>query len=71
MDRFRVERFSSWQASYPRFLYQINQRSLNRAAGEGVQPDRILAFLNSRTREIPEKVAAGLQKFGEQLADGT
>ena len=71
MDRFRVERFSSWQASYPRFLYQINQRSLNRAAGEGVQPDRILAFLNSRTHEIPEKVAAGLQKFGEQLADGT
>ena len=69
MDRFRVERFSSWQASYPRFLYQINQRSLKRAAGEGVQPDRILAFLNSRTREIPEKVAAGLQKFGEQLAD--
>ncbi len=71
MDRFRVERFSSWQASYPRFLYQINQRSLNKAAGEGVQPDRILAFLNSRTSEIPEKVTAGLQKFGEQLSDDT
>ena len=36
MDRFRVERFSSWQASYPHFLYQINRRSLNRAADEGV-----------------------------------
>ena len=71
MDRFRVERFCSWQASYPRFLYQINQRSLNKAAGEGVQPDRILAFLNARTSEIPEKVAEGLQKFGEQLSDDT
>ena len=69
MDRFRVERFSSWQASYPHFLYQINRRSLNRAADEGVQPDRILAFLNSRAREVPQRVVAGLNRFGEQLAN--
>ena len=68
MDRFRVERFSSWQASYPRFVYQINRRSLKRAADEGVPPDRILAFLNSRTRQMPPRVTAGLQRFGEQLA---
>ncbi|MXX26850.1 MAG: hypothetical protein F4Z82_15555 [Caldilineaceae bacterium SB0668_bin_21] len=68
MDRFRVERFSRWQASYPRYLYQINQRSLNRASDEGVQPERILAFLNSRASKVPQRVATGLQKFGEKLA---
>ena len=68
MDRFRVERFSNWQASYPRYLYQINQRSLNRASDEGVQPDRILAFLSSRASKVPQRVATGLQKFGERLA---
>ncbi len=68
MDRFRVERFSNWQASYPRYLYQINQRSLNRASDEGVQPDRILAFLSSRASKVPQRVATGLQKFGARLA---
>ena len=68
MDRFRVERFSSWQASYPRYLYQINQRSLNRASEEGVQPDRILAFLNSRASKVPQRVETGLKKYGERLS---
>ena len=71
MDRFRVERFSSWQASFPRFVYQINRRSLQRAADEGVPSDRILAFLNARAGQMPERVTAGLKRFGEQLvADG-
>ncbi len=68
MDRFRVERFSSWQASFPRYRYQINQRSLSRASDEGVRPDRILAFLNSRASKVPQRVAEGLQKFGQKLA---
>ena len=68
MDRFRVERFSSWQASYPRFVYQINRRSLQRAADEGVPPDRILAFLKSRAGQVPQRVTAGLERFGEQPA---
>lgn len=66
MDRFRVERFSSWRASSPRFLYQINQRSLSRAVDEGVQEDRILAFLDSRASRVPERVETGLRKFGNQ-----
>lgn len=68
IDRFRVERFSSWQASFPSFVYRINRRSLQRAADEGVPPDRILAFLDSRAREMPPRVRAGLQRFGQQLA---
>lgn len=68
MDRFRVERFSGWQASYPQFIYQINRRSLQRAAHEGVQAERILAFLKSRTRQLPDRVMAGLQRFGEVSA---
>ena len=71
VDRFRVERFSSWQASYPQFLYQINRRSLTRAAGEGVQPDRILDFLNSRARQdAATDCSRASNRFGEQLASG-
>ena len=69
MDRFRVERFSSWQASFPRYRYQINQRSLSRASDEGVRPDRILAFLNSRASKVPQRVAEGLQKFGRKACN--
>ena len=68
MDRFRVERFSAWQASYPQFVYQINRRTLQRAADEGVLPERILEFLNARTRQMPQRVTAGIQRFGEQPA---
>ncbi len=67
MDRFRVERFSGWQASYPQFVYQIGRRSLKRAADEGVQAERILAFLEARARRLPPRVTAGIQRFGEAL----
>ncbi|MBX3000913.1 MAG: hypothetical protein KF893_20490 [Caldilineaceae bacterium] len=65
-DRFRVERFAGWQASYPQFSYQINQRSLSRAAEEGIPPQRVLDFLRSHCRQIPEKVEAGLMRFAEK-----
>lgn len=64
-DRFRVERFAQWQKSYPRFVYQINQRSLQRAAAEGITAQRILDFLKQRTRHIPPNVQAALQRFVE------
>jgi hypothetical protein len=66
IDRFRVERFAGWQASYPQFTYQINQRSLTRAAEEGISPQRVLDFLRSHCRQIPEKVEASLLRFAEK-----
>ena len=63
-DRFRIERFANWQASYPDFVYQINQRSLKRAADQGINTDRISEFLQQHTRGIPPKVAAALARFG-------
>jgi hypothetical protein len=66
IDRFRVERFAQWQASYPQFVYQINQRSLTRAREEGITPQRVLDFLRSHSRQIPEKVEAGLLRFAEK-----
>ncbi|MEZ4673746.1 MAG: hypothetical protein R2932_05810 [Caldilineaceae bacterium] len=39
-DRFRVERFAQWQASYPNFVYQINQRSLKARSPKGSQHHR-------------------------------
>jgi hypothetical protein len=64
-DRFRVERFAQWQSSYPQFVYQINQRSLQRATGEGITPQRILDFLKQRARHIPGNVQAALTRLGE------
>ncbi|MGL4651056.1 MAG: hypothetical protein ACRC1H_16725, partial [Caldilineaceae bacterium] len=62
-DRFRVERFAQWQSSYPQYVYQINRRSLKRAAEANIGPTQILAFLAGRTTRIPERVATALQKF--------
>jgi hypothetical protein len=62
-DRFRVERFAVWKAAYPDYLYQINQRSLKRAAEEGVTSARILEFLGSHARNASPKVIAALSKF--------
>ncbi|MCB0046402.1 MAG: hypothetical protein KDD92_13325 [Caldilineaceae bacterium] len=63
-ERFRVERFAQWKSSYPKYTYQINQRSLARAAAEGIDGARIAAFLQARTRRLPEKVVAALQRHG-------
>lgn len=62
-ERFRVERFAAWHASYPHYTYQINQRSLSRAAGEGIAADKILEFLRAHTRSVPEKVVSALQRY--------
>ena len=67
-DRFRVERFAQWQASYPQYVYQITQRSLKRAAEASIQPQQILDFLSSRTRTIPDKVTAALQRAARPTA---
>lgn len=63
-DRFRVERFAQWQASYPRYVYQLTQRSLKRAVDGGITPQQITEFLKSRTRQTPEKVLAALARMG-------
>lgn len=62
-DRFRIERFAQWQASYPAFVYQINQRSLKRATEEGIAAAQILDFLKKHTTRIPEKVVAALTRI--------
>jgi hypothetical protein len=62
-DRFRIERFAQWQASYPDFVYQINQRSLKRAADEGINAQQILTFLQNHAPLVPEKVKAAILRF--------
>ena len=65
-DRFRVERFAQWQSSYPEFVYQINQRSLQRAGAEGIPADKILDFLKQRARHVPDNVQAALLRLVEK-----
>jgi hypothetical protein len=62
-DRFRVERFAQWQASYPDYVYQINQRSLKRALDEGITPQQILSFLQKHAPSIPDKIKSALTRF--------
>ncbi len=62
-DRFRVERFAQWQASYPNFIYQISQRSLKRATEGGINTPQILSFLRERSPQLPPKVVAALERF--------
>lgn len=62
-DRFRVERFATWQTGEPDFIYQINQRGLKRAAEEGIPADKVLEFLAARARQVPPKVVAALERF--------
>jgi hypothetical protein len=64
-DRFRVERFAQWQASYPQFVYQINQRSLKRAADAGISSQQIAEFLAARNRQTPERVLTALARAGK------
>jgi hypothetical protein len=62
-DRFRVERFAQWQASYPQFVFQINQRSLKRAADGGITPQQVIDFLKSHTAQVPDRVISALQRY--------
>ena len=65
-DRFRVERFAEWQASYPNYVYRITQRTLKRAADGGVSAARIADFLRTRDRNAPQRVLAALEKFSAE-----
>jgi hypothetical protein len=65
-DRFRVERFAQWQASYPQYVYQVNQRSLRRSADEGISGQQILEFLSSRSQHLPDNVMAALRRFAQE-----
>jgi len=62
-DRFRIERFAQWQASYPDYVYQINQRSLKRAADDGINAQQILSFLQKHTSQVPDKIKTALTRF--------
>ena len=62
-DRFRVERFAQWQQSYPRFVYQITQRSLKRATERGITGARIAEFLRTRCRTAPPRVLSAVERF--------
>lgn len=61
-DRFRIERFAQWQQSYPRFVYQITQRSL-KPAERGLTGARIARFLRERCRTAAPRVVAAVEHF--------
>ena len=65
-DRFRVARFTQWEASQPDFRYRITQTALRRAAAAGVTTARVLAFLRHVTQgQLPANVARALEKLSD------
>jgi hypothetical protein len=67
LDRFRVARFTTWQgatwdAGQPVFTYRISQTGLGRAAQQGVDAGRVLAFLQARAASLPANVAKALER---------
>lgn len=67
LDRFRVARFTTWQGAawdggQPTFIYRISQTGLGRAAQQGVDAGRVLAFLQARAASLPANVAKALQR---------
>lgn len=65
-DRFRVERFAQWQASYPNHQFQISQRSLKHAEENGIGAEQIIKFLQSRTTKIPDNVMSALRRMNKE-----
>lgn len=64
MDRFRVARFASWEASQPEFRYRITQTSLRRAQDTGLTGARLLEFLQRAAHnQLPGNVARALERW--------
>ncbi len=71
LDRFRVARFTTWQgatwdAGQLTFSYRISQTGLQRAAQQGIDAARVLAFLQARAAELPANVARALERRGRE-----
>jgi len=64
LDRFRLSRFTDWEASTPAFVYRITQRALRRARREGIDVQRILGFLRRAGHgRLPPNVARSLVQW--------
>ena len=67
LDRFRTARFTTWQgatwdAGQPVFIYRISQTGLGRAAQQGIDAGRVLAFLQARSASLPANVVRALER---------
>jgi hypothetical protein len=69
LDRFRLARFTTrlgttWDAGQPVFAYRISQTGLRRAAQQGIDSARVLAFLQARAdAPLPDNVRRALERW--------
>lgn len=76
LDRFRVSRFTTWEpvAQQPpdavlTFRYRVTRSGLRRAAEQGIDALRVLAFLQECSiHPLPDSVTAGLERWHSQSA---
>ncbi|MER2598817.1 MAG: hypothetical protein ABTQ73_04810 [Caldilineales bacterium] len=68
LDRFRLARFTTWQAPEPQdeapvFRYRISQSGLQRAARHGISVAQVLDFLRQRAAVLPDNVTRALENY--------
>lgn len=69
LERFRVSRFTTWTEGGPPFRYRITQDGLRRAAAQGIEADRILAYLREQVGDaLPPNVARALERWRARQA---
>lgn len=67
--RFQVARFSEAEAAKPGspFHYRLTPKSLNRAREQGIEPDRMLDFLEKASgRPLPPSTKRAIQRWSER-----
>ena len=67
--RFQVARLSEAEAAKPGlpFQYRITPKSLNRAREQGIEPDRMLGFLEKASgRPLPPSAKRAIQRWSER-----
>jgi hypothetical protein len=65
VDRFQLARFTLWDKHIDPYTYKLNAASLQQAAGQGITPAHIGAFLKRHldNKPLPPKIAALLETW--------
>ncbi len=65
VDRFQLARFTLWDKRSDPYTYKLNATSLQQAAGQGITPAHIAAFLKRHqdNKPLPPKIAALLETW--------
>ncbi|GBD08376.1 hypothetical protein HRbin22_00615 [Candidatus Thermoflexus japonica] len=70
-ERFQIARIADWVASGEVYRYRITARSLTRARGQNIGPERILDFFRRYDLSIPEALSRALTRWASRGTEAT